>query len=73
MDDKQQERLLQDIPTPDLLEHLAERFECLTVGYIPLIDPENIYTFHRGRASECEDVARNMVHELVDTQLPKQA
>lgn len=68
--DQQHERLLQDVPTQQLIEHLARRCEQLTIAWSPLIDTENIYTYAVGDPRENELLARTLVYAAVDATLP---
>lgn len=66
------ERLLRDVPTPQLVQHLAGRCDHMVLAYMPKIDGENIYTYQLGHVAERDEMARALVHDAVDAGLPPQ-
>jgi len=76
MDDQQRinaehERLLQDVPTQEIIDHLARRMICMVIGYSPKVDNENIYTNLTGDVAEREAISRTLVYDAIEASLPQ--
>lgn len=62
--DADHERLLRDVPTKHLIQHLAARCEHMALVYVPLVDNENVYTFHEGDPDECEFMVQALFFDV---------